>query len=89
MRRKSENAAAAVESLPVTSPAPPDSTRAAPPAPVRRTRLAPVKRLPEAAGEDPTRSPPAEAAPKAQRVLFASSTRSLSPPPFRPVAAAA
>ena len=89
MRRKSENVARAVSSLPVTSPAPPDSTRAAPPAPVRRTRLAPVKRLPEAAGEDPTRSPPAEAAPKAQRVLFASNTRSFSPPPFRPVAAAA
>ena len=91
MRRKIENAAtAAAGSPPVTSPAPPDSTRAAPPAPLRRTRLAPpVKRLPEVAAEDPTRSPPAEAAPKAQRVLFASSTRAFSPPPLRPVAAAA
>ena len=89
MRRKSKNAAMAVGSLPVTSPAPPDSTRATPPSLLCRTRLAPVKRLPEVAAEDPTRSPPAEAAPKAQRVLFASSTRSLSPPPFRPVAAAA
>lgn len=89
MRRKSKNAAMAVGSLPVTSPAPPDSTRATPPSPLCRTRLAPVKRLPEVAAEDPTRSPPAEAAPKTQRVLFASSTRSFSPPPFRPVAAAA
>jgi len=89
MRRKIENAATAAGSPPVTSPAPPDSTRAAPPAPLRRTRLAPVKRLPEVAAEDPTHSSPAEAAPKAQRVLFASSTRSFSPPPFRPVAAAA
>ena len=89
MRRKIENAATAAGSPPVTSPAPPDSTRAAPPAPLRRTRLAPVKRLPEVAAENPTRSSPAEAAPKAQRVLFASSTRSFSPPPFRPVAAAA
>lgn len=89
MRRKSKNAAMAVGSLPVTSPAPPDSTRATPPSLLCRTRLAPVKRLPEVAAEDPTRSPPAEAAPKTQRVLFASSTRSFSPPPFRPVAAAA